>query len=177
MSDKNQGLRRLINHVDESASSTIHIAEATVTEVRKRDKKVKLTTLPEGEEIGWVRMLVLGGDGAWSTTILPPVGSTVVVLFPGGKKDMAVCLTGNLLEAGEVGSELASELDIIIADSRGNKISLLSGEIKIEATNVKVNATNVTINDGVLPVARQTDTVASPFGTLFITRGNTAFLA
>lgn len=170
MSDANQGTRRLLKHIDEKSSSTVYIAEANVEAVRKRDKKVKLVMLPDLEEIGWVRVYMLNANGNYSSGILPEVDTTVLLLFPRGQRDMAVCLAGGLLEGSELGSDLDGDHDIKFADKYGNKISMQSGKIKIEGTIIEING-------GTFPVARIGDTIASPFGPLLITSGNDTFLA
>lgn len=175
MSDAQQGLRSIYNAIDAAASgdskkSSLLIAEAYVTEVRKRDKKVKLSLLPDDEDIGWVRLYMQGLNDNWSFGILPSVGNTVVVLFPRGQKDSGICLSGGMSEGSELGSELASELDLHIHDSRGNKITMT-------ANGITINCTNLTVNNGIKGVARVGDLVTGPFGPMPIQTGSTNFLA
>lgn len=170
MGDKNKAIRDIYETIEESSNSTVHICEALVTAVRKRDKRVKLTTLPDLEEIGWVRLYMIGLGASFHSGTIPPVDSTVLVVFPKGQRESAICLAGGMAEAGEIGAELVHEEDIMFADRFGNKIHMQSGKITIDGAQVVVNG-------GILPVARQTDTVASPFGNLPIVGGNSDFLA
>ena len=172
MSDKQQGLRNIYGAIDKAGSSDsqIHISEAEVMEVRKSDKKVRLTLLPDERDIGWVRLYMVGLNDNWSTGLLPTVGNTVVVLFPRGQMDTGICLSGGMSEGSELGSALESELDLTVHDSRGNKITLT-------ATGITIECDMLTVNNGIKPVARIGDKVASPFGPLLIIEGNNNFLA
>lgn len=174
MSDKIQGLRNIYNRIDQSANQVSHICEALVTRVRKKDKRVELTLLPDLEEIGWVRLYMLNANGNYSSGQLPEVDTTVLVVFPRGDQSNAICLSGGYCEANELGYEptgdhdlvftdkygnkvLMEETGITIEDKSGNKIITTSSKITIEAqqqveingaTKVSVKAPLITLNEG-----------------------------
>lgn len=173
--DRDQGLRSLYNEIDKAASgeskkSSLLIAEAYVTEVRKRDKKVKLSLLPDDEDIGWVRLYMHGFGINYSFGLMPEVNSTVLVLFPRGQRDSGICLSGGMSEGNEYGTDIASELDLHIQDSRGNKIVMTGVGISIECDTLVHNG-------GIKGVARVGDLVTSPFGPMPIQTGSTEFFA
>ena len=172
MSDKQQSLRNIYGAIDKAGSSDsqIHISEAEVMEVRKSDKKVRLTLMPDERDIGWVRLYMVGLNDNWSTGLLPTVGNTVVVLFPRGQMDTGICLSGGMSEGSELGSTLESELDLTIHDSRGNKITLTG-------TGINIECDMLTVQGGIKGVARVGDLVTSPYGPLPIQTGSTTFLA
>lgn len=175
MSSKYQWQRDIYNAIDEAASgesskSSILISEAYVTEVRSSDKRVRVSLLPDDQDIGWIRLYMPGIDGNWSFGLLPTVGNSVLVLFPRGQRDSAICLAGGVAEGDDKGSTLSNILDLHIHDSRGNKITMTSAGISIECDTL-------VYNNGIKPVARVGDKVASPFGPLLIVEGNNNFLA
>lgn len=170
MGDQNTVLRQIYDSIDEASNAQLNIAECFVEKVRRSDKKVKLKMLPDLEDLGWVRVYMLGFGATFHSGTLPDVDSTVIVLFPRGQKHSAICLSGGMAEADETGGSLVGDGDILLSDRYGNKIHMQNGKIKIDGSQVIVNGGN-------LPVARQTDTIASPFGTLYITTGNNDFLA
>jgi phage baseplate assembly protein gpV len=168
MSDKNKGIRDIYETIQSSQNSVTHIAEALVKKVRKKDKKVLLHLLPDMEEIGWVRLYMLNSNNAYSSGQLPEVDTSVLVLFPRGDKQNAICLSGGYCEAGELGFPLEADYDLVLSDKYGNKfvmaenkitlqqktssgskIVIDSGKITIEAESGKdidIKASNVNIN-------------------------------
>jgi phage baseplate assembly protein gpV len=168
MSDRYKGLRDIYDAIDESSNKVTHIAEALVKKVRKKDKKVLLHLLPDMEEIGWVRLYMLNANNAYSSGQLPEVDTTVLVLFPRGDTDNAICLSGGYCEANELGFPLEADYDLVLSDKYGNKfvmaenkitlqqktssgskIVIDSGKITIEAESGKdidIKASNVNIN-------------------------------
>jgi phage baseplate assembly protein gpV len=203
MSDEKQGLRNLVQLINDSKQDVTYVSEALVTKVRKKDKRVELTLLPDLEEIGWVRLYMLNAKGGYSSGQLPEVDTTVLVLFPNGDPRNAICLSGGYCEAGELGYEptgdhdvvftdkygnkvLMEEAGITIEDKGGNKIITTSSKITIEATQqvevrgatrVTVDAPQVVLNGGSMPIARIGDQVTTPMGPGFITQGNMTVLA
>jgi phage baseplate assembly protein gpV len=203
MSDKIQGLRNIYNRIDQAANQVPHICEALVTKVRKKDKRVELTLLPDLEEIGWVRLYMLNANGNYSSGQLPEVDTTVLVVFPRGDQNNAICLSGGYCEAGEPGYEPTGDYDLVftdkygnkvlmeetgitIEDKSGNKIITTSSKITIEAkqqvevkgdTRITVDAPQIVLNGGSSPVARIGDQVTTPQGPGFITQGNATVLA
>lgn len=168
MSERYKGIRDIYNAIDQSANKVTHIAEALVKKVRKKDKKVLLHLLPDMEEIGWVRLYMLNSNNAYSSGQLPEVDTSVLVLFPRGDMDNAICLSGGYCEANELGFPLEADYDLVLSDKYGNKfvmaenkitlqqktssgskIVIDSGKITIEAEagkDVEVKASNVNIN-------------------------------
>lgn len=168
MSDKNKAIRDIYQTIEASANSVTHIAEALVKKVRKKDKKVLLQLLPDMEEIGWVRLYMLNSNNAYSSGQLPEVDTSVLVLFPRGDRQNAICLSGGYCEANELGFPLEADYDLVLSDKYGNKfvmaenkitlqqktssgskIVIDSGKITIEAEtgkDVEVKASNVNIN-------------------------------
>lgn len=180
MSDKQQGLRNIYKNIDEAKNATTHIAECFVTAVNRSKKKVKLTMLPDLQEIGWVRLYMTAANGSYSSGQLPEIDSTVLVVFPRGQRGNGICIAGGIIEDGESGSTLNGDHDYMIEDKFGNKIHIRQDKIRIEhSTKVEVNAPMIVLNDGVLPIARVTDIVQTPIGPGFIdpTGGNTTILA
>jgi phage baseplate assembly protein gpV len=132
MSDKLQGLRNIYNRIDEASNQVSHICEAIVTKVRKKDKRVELTLLPDLEEIGWVRLYMLNANGNYSSGQLPEVDTTVLVVFPRGDQNNAICLSGGYCEAGELGYEPTGDYDVVFTDKYGNKVLMEETGITIE---------------------------------------------
>lgn len=175
MSDSQQTLRQIYNSIDAAASgdsskSRILISEAYITEVRKRDKKVRVSLLPDDQDIGWVRLYMQGLNNNWSFGVLPSVGNTCLILFPRGQMDSGICLSGGMSEGDELGSDIQSELDLHIHDSRGNKITMTGSGISVECDTLVVNG-------GIKGVARVGDLVTGPFGPMPIQTGSSNFLA
>lgn len=203
MSDEFQAIRNIYDRIDQAKGEVKFISEALVTKVRKKDKRVELTLLPDLEEIGWVRLYMLNANGNYSSGQLPEVDTTVLVLFPNGDSRNAICLSGGYCEAGELGYEPAGDYDVVftdkygnkvlmeetgitIQDKSGNKIITTSSKITIEAaqqveikgaTKVTVDAPQIVLNGGTSPVARIGDQVTTPQGPGFITQGNATVLA
>lgn len=203
MSDSMQGIRNIFNRIEQAKSEISFIAEALVTNVRKKDKRVELVLLPDLEEIGWVRVYMLNANGNYSSGQLPEKDTTVLVLFPNADKRNAICLAGGFCEAGELGYELKGDYDVVFTDKYGNKILMEETGITLEdksgnkivttsskimidakeqveikgATKVTVDAPQIVLNGGTSPVARIGDQVTTPQGPGFITQGNTTVLA
>lgn len=203
MSDSLQGIRNIYRRIDQVKSEVSFIAEALVTDVRKKDKKVELALLPDLEEIGWIRLYMLNANGNYSSGQLPEKDTTVLVLFPNGDKRNAICLAGGYCEAGELGYELKGDYDLVFTDKYGNKILMeeegitlqdksgnkiitTSSKIMIDAkqqvevkgaTKITVDAPQIVLNGGTSPVARIGDQVTTPQGPGFITQGNATVLA
>lgn len=154
MGDSVKFLRDIYETIDESSNSTIHICEALVTAVRKRDKRVKLTILPDLAEIGWVKLYMINANGNYSSGQIPEVDTTVLVLFPRGQRENAVVLAGGFLEAGETGSDLNNEYDVVFKNKWGNKIELRESKIIVHADTVEISegATNRLINETFIPL-------------------------
>lgn len=174
MPDSSQGIRNIYNRIDQAKAETNFIAEALVTKVRKKDKRVELVLLPDFEEIGWVRLYMLNANGNYSSGQLPEVDTTVLVLFPNGNSRNAICLSGGFCEADELGYEPTGDYDLVFTDKYGNKILMEDGGITIEdksgnkiittsskitieaqqqvevngATKVSVKAPLITLNEG-----------------------------
>jgi phage baseplate assembly protein gpV len=132
MPDSSQGIRNIYNRIDQAKAETNFIAEALVTQVRKKDKRVELVLLPDFEEIGWVRLYMLNANGNYSSGQLPEVDTTVLVLFPNGNSRNAICLSGGFCEADELGYEPTGDYDLVLTDKYGNKILMEDGGITIE---------------------------------------------
>lgn len=132
MSDEKQGLRNLVQLINDSKQDVTYISEALVTKVRKKDKRVELTLLPDLEEIGWVRLYMLNAKGGYSSGQLPEVDTTVLVLFPNGDPRNAICLSGGYCEANELGYEPTGDHDLVFTDKYGNKILMEETGITIE---------------------------------------------
>ena len=136
MSDKLKGLRDIYDSIDESNSKALNIAEAYVEEVRKKDKKVRLTLLPDLVDIGWVRLYMLNFGPNYHSGALPEVDSTVLVLFPRGQKENGICLAGVVSgENGENGSDMADDYEINFVNRYGNSVRLLSNKVVINSAN------------------------------------------
>ena len=168
MSNRYKGLRDIYSAIDESSNKVTHIAEALVKKVRKKDKKVLLVLLPDMEEVGWIRLYMLNSNNSYSSGQLPEVDTTVLVLFPRGDRDNAICLSGGYCEANELGFPLEADYDLVLSDKYGNKfvmaenkitlqqktssgskIVIDSGKITIEAEagkDIDIKANNVNIN-------------------------------
>lgn len=235
MPDSSQAIRNIYNRIDQIKTEITFISEALVTAVRKKDKRVELSLLPDFEEIGWVRLYMINANGNYSSGQLPEKDTTVLVLFPNGDRRNAICLAGGFCEAGEFGYEpkgdhdlaltdkygnkiLMEETGITLQDKNGNKIITTSSKITIESSsamdikstgNMKIDSTAniditstgaatfkgsimtvegtatldvkaplIRLNNGVLPIARVTDVVATPMGPGAITGpGNPQVLA
>lgn len=188
MSDKLQGIRNIYRRIDESRNEITHIAEAVVSKVRKKDKRVKLLLLPDLEEIGWTRLYMMNANGSYSSGQIPEIDTTVLVVFPRGDRNNAICLSGGYCqsEIGENGFPLESDHDVVVSDKYGNKIVLKEGKINIEgasevivkANKVHVDAPSIVLgHDSVKPVARVGDMVATPVGPGYIVEGNSGVLA
>jgi phage baseplate assembly protein gpV len=132
MSDEKQGLRNLVQLINDSKQDVTYVSEALVTKVRKKDKRVELTLLPDLEEIGWVRLYMLNAKGGYSSGQLPEVDTTVLVLFPNGDPRNAICLSGGYCEAGELGYEPTGDHDVVFTDKYGNKVLMEETGITIE---------------------------------------------
>lgn len=132
MSDKLQGVRNIFNRINQVKDEVTFISEALVTKVRKKDKRVELTLLPDFEEIGWVRLYMLNANGNYSSGQIPEIDTTVLVLFPNGDKRNAICLAGGFCEAGELGYEPKGDFDVVFADKYGNKVLMEETGITIE---------------------------------------------
>ncbi len=175
MSDKDKWHRDIYDAIDAIASgdspkSNILISEAYVTEVRTTDKRVRVSLLPDDIDMGWIRLYMQGINNNWSFGMLPTVGNTVVVLFPRGQRDSAICLAGGVAEGEDRGSPMLNSLELDIHDANGNKITMNSNGIQI-------NCNRLVYNNGLKPVARVGDKVATPFGPMLIIEGNNDFLA
>lgn len=170
MSDNNEGLRQIYDHIDKSSNSVTHILECVVDEIRSSDKRVKLLSLPDLQDLGWVRTYFTNFGSDFHSGALPEVGSTVLALFPRGQRDNCICLAGGMQEATDAGTTITGDNDMVIADKNGNKIIMEAGKIKISGTVVEVQG-------GVLQVARVTDLVSTPFGPCPIQTGSNTFLA
>jgi len=146
---------------------------------------------------------MLNANGNYSSGQLPEVDTTVLVVFPRGDQNNAICLSGGYCEADELGYEptgdhdlvftdkygnkvLMEETGITIQDKSGNKIITTSSKITIEAaqqvevkgaTRVTVDAPQIVLNGGSMPIARIGDQVTTPMGPGFITQGNMTVLA
>jgi phage baseplate assembly protein gpV len=132
MPDSLQGVRNIFNRIDQAKSEVSFIAEALVTNVRKKDKRVELVLLPDLEEIGWIRLYMLNANGNYSSGQLPEKDTTVLVLFPNGERRNAICLAGGFCEAGELGYELKGDYDVVFTDKYGNKILMEETGITLE---------------------------------------------
>lgn len=132
MSDRKQGLRNIIQRIDDAKTEVNYISEALVTKVRKKDKRVELTLLPDLEEIGWVRLYMLNANGNYSSGQLPEVDTTVLVLFPNGDTRNAICIAGGYCEADELGHTLTGDYDVVFTDKYGNKVLMEETGITIQ---------------------------------------------
>ena len=132
MSDEFQAIRNIYDRIDQVKGEVKFISEALVTKVRKKDKRVELTLLPDFEEIGWVRLYMLNANGNYSSGQLPEVDTTVLVLFPNGDSRNAICLSGGYCEAGELGYEPTGDYDVVFTDKYGNKVLMEETGITIE---------------------------------------------
>jgi hypothetical protein len=136
MSDKLKGLRDIYDSIDASASKVVHISEAYVEEVRRKDKKVKLTLLPDLVDIGWVRLYMVGFGPNFHSGALPDVDSTVLVLFPRGQQESGICLAGGISgESGENGLNMSDDYEIVFQNKYGNCIKLLTNKVVIDSAN------------------------------------------
>ena len=179
MSDQYEFQRRIKEEMVKIATRQRWIAVGVVKKVRKKDKKVVVRLQPDDVDTNWLRVYFTNANGSYHTGQLPEVGSEVVLLFLGANPSTAIVLAGGMLSQGENGLDLPEDYAFVVSDKFGNKILMTNEGIEISTNkDVNINATgNVKINNGVLPVARQTDTVASPFGPLVITQvGQTKFL-
>lgn len=151
MSDKLKGLRDIYNSIDEAPNKVIHISEAYVEEIRKKDKKVKLVLLPDLVEIGWVRLYMINFGQNYHSGVLPEVDSTVLVLFPRGQKEQGICLAGGVSgENGENGITMSDDYEINFQNKYGNSIKLLSNKIVINSADsieLGAGATKTLVND------------------------------
>ena len=188
MSDHLQNIRNIYKRIDESKNEVIHIAEAVVAKARRKDKRVKLLLLPNLEETGWIRLYMMSANGSYSSGQIPEIDTTVLVVFPRGDRNNAICLSGGYCqsEIGENGFPLESDHDVVISDKYGNKIVLKEGKINIEgAAEVAVKANKVHVDspsivlgqNSTKPVARIGDMVATPLGPGYIVEGNAGVLA
>jgi phage baseplate assembly protein gpV len=132
VSDEFQAIRNIYDRIDQVKGEVKFISEALVTKVRKKDKRVELTLLPDFEEIGWVRLYMLNANGNYSSGQLPEVDTTVLVLFPNGDSRNAICLSGGYCEAGELGYEPTGDYDVVFTDKYGNKVLMEETGITIE---------------------------------------------
>lgn len=132
MSERYKGIRDIYNAIDDSSNKVTHIAEALVKKVRKKDKKVLLHLLPDMEEIGWVRLYMLNSNNAYSSGQLPEVDTSVLVLFPRGDTDNAICLSGGYCEANELGFPLEADYDLVLSDKYGNKFVMAENKITLQ---------------------------------------------
>lgn len=132
MSDRYKVLRDIYGAIDESSNKVTHIAEALVKKVRKKDKRVLLNLLPDMEEIGWVRLYMLNSNNNYSSGQLPEIDTTVVVLFPRGDMDNAICLSGGYCEANELGFPLEADHDLVLSDKYGNKFVMAENKITLQ---------------------------------------------
>lgn len=135
MSDAKQGIRNILQRIDDSKTEVNYVSEALVTKVRKKDKRVELTLLPDLEEIGWVRLYMLNANGNYSSGQLPEVDTTVLVLFPNGDSRNAICLAGGYCEANELGHTLTGDYDLVFTDKYGNKVLMEEAGITIQDKN------------------------------------------
>jgi hypothetical protein len=136
MSDKLKGLRDIYDAIGEAGNSTIHISEAYVEAVRKKDKKVKLTLLPDLADIGWVRLYMLGFGPNFHSGALPDVDSTVLVLFPRGQQEQGICLAGGISgENGENGLAMSDDYEIVFQNKYGNAVKLLTNKVVINSAD------------------------------------------
>ena len=151
MSDKLKGLRDIYDAIDEAPNKVIHISEAYVEEVRKRDKKVKLILLPDLVQIGWVRLYMINFGTNYHSGALPEVDSTVLVLFPRGQKENGICLAGGVSgENGELGLTINDDYEINFKNKYGNSIKLLSNKVIIDSADsieLGEGATKTLVND------------------------------
>jgi len=132
VSDEFQAIRNIYDRIDQVKGEVKFISEALVTKVRKKDKRVELTLLPDFEEIGWVRLYMLNANGNYSSGQLPEVDTTVLVLFPNGDSRNAICLSGGYCEAGELGYEPTGDYDVVFTDKYGNKVLMEETGITIQ---------------------------------------------
>jgi hypothetical protein len=180
MSDKMQATRNIYKAIDNSKNSVTHISEAHVDAVSRAKKKVKLTLLPDLEQLGWVRLYMLSANGSYSSGQLPEVDSTVLVVFPRGQRENGICIAGGIIEDGESGSTLNGDYDLMFEDKFGNKVHIRQDKIKIEHdTKIEVDAPLIVLNGGTKAVARVGDTVLTPVGNGLIDplSGNNTILA
>jgi phage baseplate assembly protein gpV len=132
VSDEFQAIRNIYDRIDQVKGEVKFISEALVTKVRKKDKRVELTLLPDFEEIGWVRLYMLNANGNYSSGQLPEVDTTVLVLFPNGDLRNAICLSGGYCEADELGYEPTGDYDVVFTDKYGNKVLMEETGITIQ---------------------------------------------
>lgn len=166
MSDKYEYTRRLVEAMDRKVQAQRWIATAVVDEVRKKDRKVKVSILPDLVKTGWLRMYSLNAGDNYMSGVLPEKGSEVMLLFLGANPNSAVVLMGGILQPGDTADELAGDHDWIIGDKYGNRIIMQDGKVIIESENIELGkgATEQLLKGNAFQTFFNQHTVATPFG-------------
>jgi hypothetical protein len=125
----------LMESVEGRIDANKYIRTALVTDVRKKDKKVRVTLLPEKMgKSGWLRVYWLNNLGSGQ---LPPVDSEVVVMFIDGNQEAMFILAGGFLDQGDE-TEPPQENDFDIIDKYGNRILMQDGKIQILSGSIEL---------------------------------------
>ena len=138
MSDKYEPLRRIITTMDDKVQGQRWIATGIVNKVRKKDRRVQVTIMPENVETNWLRIYALNAGNNFISVVLPEVGSEVVLLFVGADPNSAIVLMGSLPQKGDEIPSVVGDYDWYISDKHGNKIILQNGKIIIDGDAIEL---------------------------------------
>ena len=178
MADKYEPLRRISENAQGKVDNATWICFGVVKKVRKADRKIVATMMPDEVDTGWLRTYFPAANGNHLIGMLPEIGSTVLVLFIGADKNNGIVLSGGFIEAGDVPPTITGDHDVVIADPYGGIITMSAAKISMyHPVKVEVDAPLLVLNGGTQPIARAGDPVGTPSGPGTITSGNTSILA
>lgn len=148
MTDAFDPYRRLKETMDKKVANARWIATGVVTDVRKKDRKIRVRLFPDLVKTGWLRTYWPVANDKYMMGALPEKDSEVVCLFIGAEPDSAVVLAGGFFQGNDEAPEIGGDHDLLIYDKNGNKIEMKDGGINITADKVEVKAGEVLLGEG-----------------------------